>query len=183
MRKAAGIDDIPAEVLKNDTAVNLLFQIISGCFNIGRVPTQWTSGIINPILKQGTDDDRQPLNYRGITLISVPCKIYCNILNHRLSTWLEKNNVLCDEQNGFRKGRSCEEHIHSLYSVLNDRKISRKSTYVCFVDMRKAFDTVQHNLLWYKLQKIGVRGNFLAAIESLYKEVKCTIRVNNDHTP
>ncbi|CAC5414589.1 unnamed protein product [Mytilus coruscus] len=130
LRKAAGIDDIPVEVLKNDTAVNLLFQIISGCFNIGRVLTQWTSGIINPILKQGTDDERQPLNYRGITLISVRGKIYCNILNHRLSTWLEKNNVLCDEQNGFRRGRSCEEHIHSLYSVLNDRKISRKSTYV-----------------------------------------------------
>jgi hypothetical protein len=55
IRKAAGIDDIPAEVLKNDVAVNLLFQIISGCFNLEIVPVQWNSGIINPIFKQGSD--------------------------------------------------------------------------------------------------------------------------------
>jgi hypothetical protein len=41
--------------------VNLLFQIISGCFNLGKVPVQWNSGIINPIFKQGSDDDRQPV--------------------------------------------------------------------------------------------------------------------------
>jgi hypothetical protein len=51
------------------------------------------------------------------------------------------------------------------------------------MDMRKAFDTVEHNLLWYKLQRIGVRGKFLTAIQSLYNEVKCTVRVNNDLTP
>lgn len=96
-------------------------------------------------------------------LISVPCKSYCSVLNFRLSKWLEVNDCLCDEQNGFRKGRSCEEHLFSLYSILNDRKIARKSTYVCFVDMRKAFDTVKRDLLWYKLQVIGVRGKFLGA--------------------
>jgi hypothetical protein len=81
-----------------------------------------SSLVIGPLIfKKGSDDDRQPLNYRGITLISVPCKIYCNILNHRLSSWLENNNILCDEQNGFHRVRSCEEHIHSLYTILNDR--------------------------------------------------------------
>jgi len=147
----------------------LLFQIISGCFNLGKVPVQWNSGIINPIFKKGSDDDRQPLNYRGITLISVPCKIYCNILNHRLSSWLENNNILCDEQNGFRRGRSCEEHIHSLYTILNDRKISKKSSCV----FRGQVQSLLH----------GVRGKFLTAIQSLYNEVKCTVRVNNDLTP
>ena len=88
------------------------------------------SAIIYPISKQGSDDDRQPLNYRGITLISVPCKIYCNILNHRLSSWLENNKILCDEQNGFRRGRNCEEHIHSPYTILNDRKTS-KNHHMC----------------------------------------------------
>ena len=180
--KASGIDNRPAEVLKNDCAVDLLSTIINGCFNLGKVPTQWNSGVINPILKPGSDDDRQPLNYRGITLMSVPCKLYCYILNQRLSTWLEHNDILCDEQNGFRSGRICEEHMHSLYSVLNDRKISRKSSFVCFVDMRKAFDTVKHYLLWYKLQRAGVRGRFLSAIQSLYSDLRCTVRVNNDLT-
>ncbi|CAC5401696.1 unnamed protein product [Mytilus coruscus] len=126
VRKATGIDDI----LKNDTAIELLYQILSGCFQLGKVPLEWTRGIINPILKPNADDERIPLNYRGITLISVPCKIYCIILNQRISKWLEDNNHLCEEQNGFRKGRSCEEHIQALYLTLNDRKISRLSTHL-----------------------------------------------------
>ena len=182
-RKAASIDDIPAEVLKNDSAPELLFIIISGCFQLGIVPSQWTRGVINPLLKPNSDDDRKPLNYRGITLISVPCKIYCIILNRRLTEWLEDNECLCEEQNGFRKGRSCEEHIHSLYQTLNDRKISRKQTFACFIDMKKAFDTVNRSLLWYKLRKLGIRCKFLNAVQSLYANVECTVRVNNDLTP
>lgn len=182
-RKATGIDDIPAEVLKNEVSVDLLYEIISGCFHMGKVPSQWTMGVINPILKPNADDNRKPLNYRGITLISVPCKIYCIILNLRLSQWLEENDCLCDEQNGFRKGRSCEEHIHSLFLTLNDRKISRKSTFACFIDMKKAFDTVDRTLLWYKLQALGIRGEFLSAVQSLYTDVQCTVRINSDNTP
>ena len=72
---------------------------------------------------------------------------------------------------------------NTLHSIINDRKISRLSTFVCFVDMRKAFDTVQRNLLWYKLSKAGVRGKFLSALQSLYDNVSCTVRVNDQFTP
>ena len=48
--------------------------------------------------------------------------------------------------------------------------------------MRKAFDTVEHNFLWYKLQRVGVRGKFLSAIQSLYANVNCTVRINDDLT-
>ena len=169
--------------MKNDVAIDLLCRIISGCFKLGQAPKEWTSGIINPIPKPGMNDDKCPLNYRGITLISVPCKIYCTVLNNRLREWLEDNECLCDEQNGFRRGRSCEDHIFSLYSILNERKISRKSTFVCFVDMKKAFDTVRWDFLWYKLQAVGIRGQFLTAIKSLYEDVRCAVRVNQEITP
>ncbi|XP_063447123.1 uncharacterized protein LOC134726642 [Mytilus trossulus] len=104
VRKATGIDDIPAEVLKNDTAIELLYQIISGCFQLGKVTLEWTRGIINPILKPNADDERKPLNYRGITLISVPSKIYCIILNQRLSKWLEDNDHLCEKTKSLPQG-------------------------------------------------------------------------------
>ena len=58
---------------------------------------------------------------------------------------------------------SCEDHIHSLYSVLND--------------------TVEHYLLWFKLQIAGVRGRFMSSIKSLHSELRCTVRVNNNLTP
>ncbi|CAC5403219.1 unnamed protein product [Mytilus coruscus] len=51
LRKAAGYDEIPAEVLKNEIAIELLYVICNGCFELGKVPEQWTQGIVNPILK------------------------------------------------------------------------------------------------------------------------------------
>ena len=181
--KATGFDQIPSEVLKNEATVYILHKICNGCFDIGKVPDQWTLGIINPIYKQGSDDERNPLNYRGITLSSVPGKVYCTVLNNRVSEWLEEHDVLCDEQNGFRKNPSCEEHILSLYTLVNERKISRQSTYACFIEMKKAFDTVNRGFLLYKLQRIGVRGKVVKAIGSLYENVRCSVRVNDDHTP
>ena len=69
------------------------------------MPQEWSRGIISPILKDVNADPRDPLNYRGITITSLVYKIYCSLLNHRLSHWIESNNILCDEQNGFRSGR------------------------------------------------------------------------------
>ena len=103
LQKAPGIDAIPAEALKTDVCVDLLYRIISVCFEKGIVPDQWKTGIVNPIVKPNSTDPRKPLTYRGITLISVPCKVYCDILNRRLSSWIEDSGIMADEQNGFRK--------------------------------------------------------------------------------
>ncbi len=183
LRKATGIDSIPAEVLKNPTCISLLHKLVNYCFHSGCVPAQWKQGIINPIPKGTGKDNRVPLNYRGITLISVPCKIYCDILNRRLVKWLEENQVIVDEQNGYRKKRSCEDHLYSLYSVINNRKLAKQSTYVCFVDAAKAFDNVNRDCLWYKLQMCGIRGKILGAIKSLYDGVKCAVRINDSLSP
>ena len=98
--KAPGLDQILAEVLRNDVCVDLLHKIISYCFNSGTVPRAWNNGLIKPISKGEGKDPRDPLSYRGITLISIPCKIYSDILNIRLSKWIEANDILTDEQNG-----------------------------------------------------------------------------------
>ena len=120
------------------------------------IPNEWTKGIVKPIPKAGSKDPREPLNYRGISLLCVPYKIYADILNHRLSKWLETNDILADEQNGFRRKRSCQEHIYTLYTSINNRKLSRQSTYSCFVDLSKAYDSIQRDCLWYKIMAVGV---------------------------
>ena len=79
--------------------------LFNKCFSIGTMPEEWSRGI-NPILKNPKTDARDvPNNYRGITITSSVYKLYCQILNHRLTAWSEVNNVLCDEQNRFRPGR------------------------------------------------------------------------------
>ena len=63
----------------------------------------WPRGIINPILKVSTSDPRDPLSYRGITLSVITYKVYCRVLNERLLRWNEQQNIIVNEQNGFRK--------------------------------------------------------------------------------
>ena len=87
-----------------------------------------------------------------------------------------------DGQNGFRKGRSCFDHVYTLHTIINNRKAKAKNTFVCFVDAKKAFDTVNRDCLWYKLMKIDVRGKILNAVQSLYKEMSCSVRVNGFET-
>ena len=182
LKKASGIDNIPAEILKNSKCIHMLHDIISFCFDNGVSPDKWKQGIINPIVKPNSTDHRLPLSFRGITLLSVPCKVYCDILNHRFSEWLEDSNTLVDEQCGFRKKRSCLDNIYSLYSIVNDRKLSRLNTFTCFIDLKKAFDNVNRDCLWYKLMKYGINGKILNAVKSLYNNTACCVRLNNKLT-
>jgi hypothetical protein len=181
-RKAIGIDEIPAELLQNNSCVEMLYKIFSHCFANAVIPSQWEKGIIHPIFKSGSTDARDPLQYRGITLMCSSYKIYCDILNKRLSIWLENRNSIVDEQNGFHPLRNCIDHIYVLYSVLQNRMLRKEDTYCCFIDIKKAFDSVNRTCLYYKLLNMGVKGNMLHAIKSLYQNPKCAVRINNMYT-
>ena len=170
-------------MLRNPVCIDLLYKIINFCFENGTVPGEWNTGVIKPIPKSGASDPCDPLCYRGICLISIPCKIYADVLNLQISNWIEQNNIVADEQNGFRRNRSCLEHIYALYSVINKRKQQKQSTYVCFVDAKKAFDTVQRDCLWYKLISVGIKGKILKAVQSLYTDVQCAVKVNDYLSP
>lgn len=128
--KAVGCDEIPTEVLKNQSVANVLFLLFNICFKKGIIPELWKKGIINPICKSSTKDPRDPTGYRGITLAPAAYKIYCNVLNNRLSEWVNDNDLLSDKQNGFRKGRSTVDHISTLTSIIETRKLQKKSSFV-----------------------------------------------------
>ena len=81
LKRAVGFDGIPSEVLHNPVCIDLLHKLINFCFENGTVPGEWNTGVIKPIPKSGASDPRDPLCYRGICLISIPCKIYAYILN------------------------------------------------------------------------------------------------------
>ena len=100
--KACGIDNLPVDVLCNDMSVSFLHIFVNVCFDKGIVPSPWSKCITNPIPKSSTADPRDPLSYRGIALASAMYKLYCYILNCRISSWCEANDRLVDEQNGLR---------------------------------------------------------------------------------
>ena len=133
---------------------------------------------IKPIPKKDKDP-RDPLNNRCITIMCCIAKIYSSVLNARLQAFLDSNEILVDEQNGFRASRSCIDHIFTLVTVLRNRKSQGKSTFLSFNDFKKAFDSVDRTLLLHKLSKIGIVGKIYNAISSLYKDPRSRVILNN----
>ncbi len=155
--------------------LHALFQL---CFDSGKIPSIWTQSIISPIPKNRTNDPRVPQNYRGISLLSCVYKLYSATLNARLVKFFDNNDILHDEQNGFRAGRSCQDHIFTLSSIVKNRLADKKSTFACYVDFRKAFDLLDRDLMLYRLLDYGIDGKFYEAIKGIYNKAFCSIKIN-----
>ena len=118
--------------------------------------------MISPSLfKDGDPDD--PLNYRGISLLNCVGKLFTSVLNRRLYLFFEETEQISPFQGGFRKHRSCNDQsfifLCALQKALHTN--SNGKAFVCFVDFRKACDSVTHNLLWKKLKKCGIGNKIL----------------------
>lgn len=182
LRKASGIDEVPTEVLRNSTVISYLTKLFQQCFKSGLVPDAWKTNIITPISKGASTDPLVPLTHRGLHLLSSICKVYCDILNTRLNTWIEQNKKLAEEQNGFRQKRNCLDHLYVLTSIAKDRLQHRKQLYCCYVDAKKAFDSVNRTLLWSELINQGINGPFLGALRALYNGYQCCVKIQGSLT-
>ena len=121
-------DGIPIEVLNNRNCMVYLTRLFNTCLGSSTVPELWSRGIIKPILKNFNDDPGDPLNYRSITITSSVYKLYCSILNKRLANCVEIHGIICDEQNGFRAGRSTIDHICSISYIVETRLKKARNT-------------------------------------------------------
>ena len=119
-------------------------------------------------------------NYRGITLLSVLGKLFSRLLNNRLIEWAETYQVFIEAQAGFRKSMSTDDNVFVLHGLITHMLNSGKQFYCAFIDFTKAFDYVVRDILWYKLIKLGVRGQILNVIKSMYQNIKSKVKCNNE---
>ena len=129
--KAAGIDGVIAELLKNldDHTLNIITKVVNKIFDSAEFPDEWAVGIIVTIFKEGEKNDLN--NYRGITLLSIVGKLLVGMLNERLTKFVEKHSILQENQAGFRKGYRTTDHIFTLHSIINHTvKIKKKPLFV-----------------------------------------------------
>ena len=138
----------------NGKLKEFLKELFNQILETGSYPDQWKRGIIKPIFKSGAKSD--PINYRGITLLNTIGKIFTSVINRRLLDWAESANMINDSQFGFREGRRTIDAIYTLTSVMHLYKRKHKPLYACFVDFRKAFDSINCDNLWLKLTKAGL---------------------------
>ena len=173
--------DIPNEAMKNENAKQILHRFFNLCFKSGLSPLDWDFSDIKPIPKKD-QDARDPLQNRCITIMCCIAKVYSKILNARIQKYLENNKILVDEQNGFRACRSCIDHLFVLCTVLRNRKLSGQETFLCYIDYKKAFDSVERHLLLFKLSQVGITGNMYRAISSLYSNPRSRVLLNEHET-
>jgi hypothetical protein len=142
------------------------------------VPASWQRAVVVNLFKDGEAED--PSNYRGIALISCLGKLYLSLWAKRLAKHAE--GILSDTQGGFRGRRSTVDQCLAVHEVLLRNKRAGKTTYTCFIDFRKAFDTVWFDGLWKRLWDSGVRGKAWRTIRALYSSIQARAKVGDNLT-
>ena len=136
--KSCGIDNVLNEFLKHSpkSYKKLLVKLFNVILKTGIIPKDWCISFISPIYKnKGKKDD--PNNYRGISIISCLGKLFSALINERLTKFADINEIIGEEQAGFRAGYSTQDHIFTLHSIIDIflNKITnknKKETILCF---------------------------------------------------
>ena len=113
------------------------------------VPENWLKQILVPLYKKGAYDVCD--NFRGIALLSIPGKVFRRVIQGRLKE--KANRALRENQCGFRKGRGCVNHLLSFHILMEKAQEFHTPLYMCFVDLKKAYDSVNCKALWSVLQE------------------------------
>ena len=180
-----GVDKVNARIFKLTymSIINQLLHFINICLDQGKFPNRLKIAIVKPIYKSG--DREKFTNYRPISILPYISKIIEKIIHARIMEHVTNNNILTPNQFGFRKGYS----TYMPLLLLQDKVIrgfeSNKMNCGIYLDLKKAFDTVDHNILLLKLHSYGITGTVLEMLSSYlgdrhqcveYKGVKSNLR-------
>ena len=162
---AMGQDGLHPQLLKScaATLATPLFRICRQSLLESTLPLAWKSSLVVPIFKKGSRHD--PKNYRPVSHTSVSCKSLERIISKELHAFLADNQILTEEQFGFRPGRSTEDQLLLTYDEISASVDSGFPVDLIMFDFSKAFDVVCHAVLLEKLRLLGIQGCLIGWLE------------------
>ena len=135
--------------------IDQLVHIFNCSLSLTTFPSAWKSAKIVPLFKGGAREDVS--NYRPVSLLPIPGKLLEKVVHKRISTFFYQNNILSEHQGGFRKGFSTTATVVDLTDDLFVNLNQGLTTIAAFIDLKKAFDTVNPAILIQKLDKYGTQ--------------------------
>ena len=176
-KKQPGPDRLPNEILKylrkSDLYLDNMLKMFNLCLRNGWTPESWMDSNLYLIYKSG--DPANPLNYRPIALLNIRYKVYNSLINSRLSNFLEKYNILSNIQGGFRKNKTTHHKIWTLINIIEHSMYLDKELHVCYIDVKKAYDHVEHWGIKQVMEMYGYDPHFINIIMSLYRSTKTQV--------
>ena len=157
-KKAIGPNSIPTKVFKEfgKTISIPLANLINLSFKCGIFPMSLKVASLTPVHKKGDSLDCN--NYRPVSLTSNLSKLIEKLVHKRFYNFLKKHKLLYEHQYGFQKKDSTNHALIDITEKIRSALDQNVFTYSIFIDLQKVFDTVNHNILLYKLDHYGIRG-------------------------
>ena len=172
-----GRDGISVGIIKHlpKNYLDFLVRLFNHCIQGGKIPEEWKDGQITVIYKEGPK--YKPENYRPIMLLQNIYKLYSGLLTIRLSAFANKY-ILHVCQHGFREGRSTIDCCRVYKEILEDSKKRKKEIHAVYLDIKKAFDSVQWWQIIEALEHYNVDKKYISAIQQIYSNRRAKIKVN-----
>ena len=179
--KVGGSNGILPELLKSSGAaiIEHIQDLFDTVWREGQVPQEWRDATLIPIPKKG--DLSLCDNWRGISLLDVFGKALAKVIQARLQEVVEE--VLPDSQCGFRQGRGCIDMVFCVKQLIEKSVEHNTTTYMLFIDLRKAYDSVPRQALWHCLEKYGIPPRMVNIIRSFHEGMQTSVSVNGENTP
>ena len=169
--KSEDMDGIIGEFLKygGENLKMMLLRLFNDMLLNAWVPEEWLKSRVKLIYKGGGKSRQEISSYRPIAIVSVLSKLFCSILAKKLKDWQENEGILSEEQNGFREGRSTLDNLYILRMLVDNVRKKNGSVYVQFLDLEKAFDSVDRKKLLGRLNDLNVNESMVSVIKSMYE--------------
>jgi hypothetical protein len=176
--KAPGVDKIHAEYLKygGEKAAQWMHRVIEAVWSSGEIPEDWRKMIIILLHKKGSREECN--NARGISLLSVPGKVFTRVILNRI--FRKINQIMRENQCGFRPGRGCQDQVFTMRQIMEKSSEFAQQLYACFVDFKQAYDSVWRDGLWAVLRRYGIPEKVVKLIEKLYEGTKACVRIEGE---